>query len=161
MFNYLCECSPIETRRQIDYLSSTPVFKIAELLNSGQCVLKKGAISSLHHLGNLKTEFGPIGSLLPAAKSGERKFLVSEIVPMLRANRTIPDGGLLQSIETIMKTEAKNEVDFNITLLSLNGEIIIKDGNKRTIAYYENRKNFNRTTSNYEVYLVESASNST
>jgi len=161
MFNNLCKCSTDETQRQINHLSSTPVSGIAELLRSRRCVLKKGVVSSLQYLGSLKTEFGQIGPLVPAQKTGERKFLVSEIVPILRANRNIPDDGLLQRIEAVIKKEAKNEIEFNITLLLCNGEIIIKDGNKRTIAYYENRKNLNQTAINYEVYVVESAQNNT
>jgi hypothetical protein len=159
MFKNLCKCSPEETRRHITYLSSTPVSRIAELLRSRRCVLKKGVVSSLQYLGSLKTEFGQIGPLVPAQQIGERKFLVSEIVPILRANRDVPDGGLLESIEAVMGKVARNEVEFNITILLLNGEIIVKDGNKRTIAYYENRKNLNQTEIHYEVYVVEPAQN--
>ncbi len=159
MFENLCDCSPDETQQQINYLSSTPVSGIAEFIRSGCYVVKKGVISSLQLLGNLKTEFGSIDSLHPPQKIGERKFLVSEIVPILRANRDIEDGGLLQSIEAVMKNESKGGVEFNITILRLNGETIIKDGNKRTIAYYENRKNLNITAIHYDVYVVSPAQN--
>ena len=160
MFNNLCECSPEETQRQMDYLSSTPVSGIAQLLRSGRCVLKKGIVCSLQFLGNLKTEFGQIGLLTPGQRNGEEKFLVSEIVPMLRANPIVSDGGLLNKIEAIMEREAKNEIEFNITLMLWNGETIVKDGNKRTIAFFENRKNLNQAEVSYEVYLVVPAQNS-
>ena len=53
-----------------------------------------------------------------------------------------------------MDKEAKNEIEFNVTVFSLNGESIVKDGNKRTIAFFENRRQFNNAEINYEVYLV-------
>lgn len=53
-----------------------------------------------------------------------------------------------------MEKEAKNEIEFNVTVFSWNGESIVKDGNKRTIAFFENRKLLNDVEINYEVYLV-------
>jgi hypothetical protein len=160
MFDNLYHCGPEETQKQISYLSSTPVAGIANLLRSGQCILKKGFVRDLHHLGSLKTEFGQIGPLVPTQSNGENKFLVSEIVPMLRANRSVLDDGLLTKIESIMEKEMKNEIEFNITVLTWNGEAIVKDGNKRTIAFFENRRNLNQADINYEIYLVESTQSS-
>lgn len=120
----------------------------------------KGIVCSLQHLGGLKTEFGQIGRLVPEQGAGEKKFLVSEIVPLLRANPTVSDGGLLRRIEAIMDSEARNEIDFNITALQWNDEIILKDGNKRTIAFYENRKNSNQVEINYGIYFVMPRQNS-
>ena len=53
-----------------------------------------------------------------------------------------------------MDKEAKNEIEFNVTVFSCNGESIVKDGNKRTIAFFENRRRLNNAEINYEVYLV-------
>lgn len=154
MFSNLQDCDSVELTRQMNYLSATPVAGIVALLRDGRCLLKKGIVSTLSNLGTLKTEFGEIGSLVPPQRGGEHKFLVSEIVPLLRANRHIPDGDLLRKIESIMGKEARNEIEFNVTVFSRNGEAIVKDGNKRTIAFFENRRQRNNAEINYEVYLV-------
>jgi len=154
MFSNLRDCDSEELEQQMDYLSDTPVAGIVSLLRDGRCLLRKGVVSTLSNLGSLKTEFGKIGSLVPPQRSGEHKFLVSEIVPTLRANRNVPDGDLLRKIEAIMDKEAKNEIEFNVTVFSCNGESIVKDGNKRTIAFFENRRRLNNAEINYEVYLV-------
>lgn len=154
MFNTLKQCGPDETQRQIYYLSSTPVDAIADLLRCGQYTLKKGVVSDMQQLGSLKTEFGQIGSLIPSQSNGEHKFLVSEVVPLLRANRGVPDAGLLRKIEAIMEKETKHEIEYNITVFVWNGEYIVKDGNKRTIAFFENRRNMDDNEVHYEVYVV-------
>lgn len=161
MFANIRLCEPEEKQRQIDYLSTTPVAGIAELLRSGRCVLKKGTVSSLQILGKLKTEFGSIGPLVPSSKTGEAKFLVSEIVPVLRANPEVCDDGLLKNIQAIIEKEAKNEIEFNNTVLLLSNEPILKDGNKRTISFFENRKHSNQDKISYEMFLVEPAQNGT
>lgn len=151
----IIECEPEEIASQISYLDSTPVSGIAQLLRSGKCILSKGFITSLQALGFLKTEFGQIGTLIPSSITGQKKFIVSEIVPVLRANPGAKDDGLLRTIEALIEKEANDEVDFNVTLFKMNEEYIIKDGNKRTVSFYENRRHLKQDKIRYEVYLVK------
>ena len=155
VFNGIRKCGEEETQNQIEFLSNTPVAQLAELLREGKCILKKALICSLQQLGGLKTEFGQIGPLVPSARSGAIKFRVSELVPTLRSNLHVADNGLLERIEAIMEKEAENAIPFNITVLLLNGEAIVKDGNKRTIAFFENRREQNIDEIHYEVFLIQ------
>ena len=154
MIQNIEKCSEIEIEHQAKYLLDTPVSGIVQYLKNGELKLSKGKVDSLHLVGNLKTEFGEIGSIVPSAKKGEIKFVVSELVPALRNNPNVNDGGLLEAIEAIAEKEKKNEIEFNVTVLMLRGEPIVKDGNKRTVAFYENRKSNLDQKICYPVYVV-------
>ncbi|MES9838687.1 MAG: hypothetical protein AB2653_09440 [Candidatus Thiodiazotropha endolucinida] len=157
MIHDIEDCVPEEVQYQITYLAKTPVRGIASLLLSGRCTLKKGVIRSLKYLGGLKTEFGEIGPLIPSAKEGEKKFLVSEIVPILKANPEVEDNGLLVAIEDFMAKDKRGEVTYNnITIFDIGQEYIIKDGDKRSIAFYENNKTHNSDIVDYPVFVVSS-----
>jgi hypothetical protein len=156
MIHDIKECVSKEVQSQIAYLAQTPVRGIASLLRSGQCMLSKGVIRSLNYLGELKTEFGQIGPLIPSAEEGEKKFRVSEIVPILKANPKVQDNGLLVAIEEFMAKDKRGEVSYNVTIFDTGSEYIIKDGDKRSIAFYENNKTFNSDIIDYPVFVVSS-----
>ncbi len=105
MIDDIKECSKREIQDQIAYLERTPVRSIADLLRNGRCTLRKGVIRSLNALGNLKTEFGAIDSLIPSATEGEKKFRVAEVVPTLRSNPNVNDGCLLCKIEDFIEKD--------------------------------------------------------
>ncbi len=132
----------------------TPVKQLAEYLRNGQLKLSKGKVNSLYYLGNLKTEFGVIGDIVPKTSEGEVKFTVSELVPALRNNPDVNDDGLLNKIEAIIEKEKNNEIEFNVTVLSLKNELVLKDGNKRTVVFYENRRTNLGQVINYPVYVL-------
>jgi hypothetical protein len=157
MIEDLKHCSEREVNKQISYLSRTPVRGIAALLGNGQCNLKRGTIRSLRYLGNLKTEFGEIDRLIPPTTDGEKKFRVSEVVSTLIANPDVNDDGLLLFIESFIKKDRKGEVEYNVTIFDYDSEFIIKDGNKRLIAFYENRKNSGNDIIEFPVYVVSPA----
>jgi hypothetical protein len=150
-------CSADELADQIRYLEATPVSGIAMRLQRGQCRLSKGVVRSIADLGALKTEFGQIGRLIPGADQGEKKFLVSEIVPLLLANRGVDDD-LLAKINVFLQRDER-EIKYNVTVVRVNKDLIIKDGNKRSIAFYERRKSLTAQVS-YPVFLVEFVSSS-
>lgn len=150
-------CVKEEVRNQIAYLALTPVASIAGLLRDGRCVLKKGVIRSLSYLAGIKTEFGEIGPLVPKAREGEKKFLVSEIVPMLRANPEVEDNGLLAAIERFMVKGRLGDVTYNVTIFDFGSEYIIKDGDKRTISFYENNRSAGSDSIEYPVFVVSSS----
>ncbi len=137
MLKNIRACSSAEALAQMEYLRATPVSCLVKLVEQNHLVLFRASIESLTDLGKLKTEFGVIGRLHPSVTSGCKKFLVSEIVPTLRANPDVNDDGLLQRIERIVELEDIGAVEYNTTILDGGLELVIKDGNKRTIAYFE------------------------
>lgn len=132
-------CSPAEISTQIAYLEATPVAAIATQLCRGTLCLYKGIIQSLDALGTLKTEFGTIGTETAPPMDGERKFRICQVLPLLRANAGL-DNLMLQKIEEFMQKDARGDVEYNVTVLKSETDLIVKDGNKRTIAFYERRK---------------------
>lgn len=153
MIEDLRVCSEKELREQIVYLEHTPVRGIADLLIEKQCSLNKGVVRSLKYLGNLKTEFGEIGTLIPNTTEDEKKFRVSEVMPILRANPKI-DYDLLDAIETLIQQDRAGNIVYNVTVFGVGNEYIVKDGDKRTIAFYENRKSSESDVIKYPVYVV-------
>ncbi len=149
-------CSADELQRQIAYLCKTPVRKIAKCLWGRQCTLKKGIVRSLKALGNLKTEFGKIGSSFPKGTDGEQKFRVSEVMPLLRSKREC-DAQLQNKIEAFIAKDGRGEVEYNVTVFCSGNDPIIKDGNKRTIAFYERRKELSNDVIEFRVYVVQPA----
>lgn len=157
MISDLRDCTEQELQAQINYLEGTPVRGIAELLRTGQCVLKRGSVPTFTHLGALKTEFGQIGPLVPNATDGETKFRVAELVPLLRNNSGVDDG-LLQKIDAFVEKDKRGEVDYNVTIFDHGNDLVIKDGNKRTVAFFERRKGSSNDAIAFPVFVVQQAS---
>lgn len=145
-------CSVIEILRQATYLEATPVRDIAWKLRVGQVSLSRGIVRSLVDLGALKTEFGQIGPLPAPARTGASKFLVSEVLPLLTENPGADDV-LLAKIQYLIGKDARGAVDFNTTVLRLGTDLIVKDGNKRAIAFYERRRG-SRDAVEFSVFVV-------
>lgn len=150
----LRDCTEQELQAQIKYLEETPVRGIAQLLRSGRCVLKRGSVPTLTQLGALKTEFGQIGPLVPAATHGEMKFRVAELVPLLRNNPGVDDG-LLTKIEAFVEKDERGEVEYNVTIFDHGNDLVIKDGNKRTAAFFERRKGSSNDAIAFPVFVVQ------
>jgi hypothetical protein len=137
MIEEIPPCSPSELGAQIAYLASTPVAGIAQLRESGQCRLRKGVVRSLAVLGSLKTECGRLGTIPPPPTSGEQKVRVAQVLPALRQ---LPDGGdLLSRIEGFLQMN-ETDIEYHVTVMRLGTDLIVKDGNARTIAFSERRK---------------------
>jgi hypothetical protein len=146
------DCSPAEVQAQIAYLDGTPVRGIAHLLRKGRCRLRKGVVRSLAFLKSLKTEFGKLGPHEPAVEQGEPKFRVAEVLPLLRGD---PDSGgeLLTAVEAILAKDER-DIEYNVTVMRIGADLIVKDGNKRTIAFCERSKDAGDQIE-YPVFLVE------
>jgi hypothetical protein len=153
MFEKRKTCSRDETAAQIRYLSATPVKGIAELLKAGHCRLCRGNVTSLATLGALKTEFGQIGSHVCSRSEGQEKFLVGEVLPLLREDPNA-DPAMLASIEAFIVSHNQGRVEYNITLFQIGSEFIVKDGNKRTIAYHALQQG-GKDRIVYPVFIVE------
>lgn len=153
MIDDIQRCNAGDLESMIRYLAASPVFSIAALLREGRLTLKRGVIRSVGDLGMLKTEFGNLGKLVPSQRAGEPKFLVSEVLPSLRRNPGADDG-LLDAILGFMGSDERGQVEYVVTVFRAGTDLIVKDGNKRTIAYFERRRG-NLKAIDYPVFIVE------
>ncbi len=87
------------------------------MIDSGHLSVWRGIVARMEDLGRLRTEFGEIGRLRPRLG----KFLVSELVPTLRANRDVQDDHLLLKIESLIEPVQEGIVQMNVTILRLAG----------------------------------------
>lgn len=149
-------CGIQETQNHIRYLEQTPVRELADLLRSKHYVLKKGNITSLNYLGSLKTEFGELGGIKSMKVFDRNKFLVSEVMTILRRS-DCSDKISLQSIEYFTKIDGENKLELKITIFNDGTDYIIKDGNKRAVAFYERRININKNNIIFPIYLIDFA----
>jgi len=154
MITDLRDCTEQELQAQINYLEGTPVRGIVQLLRTGRCVLKRGSVPTLTELGALKTEFGQMGPLVPNATHGETKFRVAELVPLLRGNPGVDDG-LLTKIDAFVEKDKRGEVEYNVTIFDHGNDLVIKDGNKRTVAFFERRKGSCNDVIAFPVFVVQ------
>ncbi len=136
MLSGLRACSPEEVVAQARYLFDTPVWSLACDLRNGARVLWRAAISSHRDLGSLPTIFGDIGGHRPAPGSGRATFTVSEILPLLLCHHAA-DLTMLRAIEELMAADAAGRVEYNATILRSKDALMLVDGNKRTVAFYE------------------------
>ena len=146
-------CKPEDVAAQVRYLEATPVRRIAELLKAGRCRLSRGNVTSLGALGALKTEFGQIGPYVCSEGDRQAKFSVGEVLPLLGRD-TSADPTMLASIEALIVAHREGRVEYNITLFLIGGAVIIKDGNKRTIAYHAAQQG-SEARIVYPVFIVE------
>jgi hypothetical protein len=150
MIAHLVECSEEEVRAQSAYSAATPVAQLSSMIHSGQLIVWRGTIAKMDDLGRLKTEFGEIGRLRPPLG----KFLVSELLPTLRANRDVPDDHLLLKIESLIEPVLKGAIEMNVSILEIGAELVIMDGNKRAIAFHEGRRSSASSPIAFEVFLL-------
>ena len=157
MITDLLNCTEQELQAQIAYLEGTPVSGIAQRLRTRQYILKKGSVLTLTQLGALKTEFGKIGPLVSNATDGEKKFCVAELLPILRNNPGVDDG-LLTKIDAFVEKDMRGEIEYNVTILDQGNDLVIKDGNKRTVAFFERRKGASNDAIVFPVFVVQRGS---
>lgn len=130
-------CSAEEKQHLIQYLKQTPVACVADKIAAG-ALLSKGEIQSRAVLGSLTTIFGNLGGLLATRRHGKERFLVREVLPVLRDPRCT-DKGALRKVECYMELDAANRLEIKITICEVGGGRMIVDGNKRASAIYERR----------------------
>jgi hypothetical protein len=153
LFNDREICKPEEVAAQVRYLEATPVRGIAELLKTHRCRLDRANVTSVAALGALKTEFGQLGPYVCSETDRQDKFSVAEGLPLLRRDPDA-DPAMLASIERLIVAHREGRVEYNITLLQNGDSVIIKDGNKRTIAYHAEQQGADDRIV-YPVFVVE------
>jgi hypothetical protein len=92
--------------------------------------------------------------LKPPPDCGRVTFTVSEVLPLLRGRRSA-DPGMLHSIEAFMGGDAAGTVEYNVTILRSRDKLMLVDGNKRTIAFYERRRG-GEDMIEYPIFVIES-----
>ncbi len=147
-------CNTQATQNHIRYLERTPVKKLVNLLRFGGYTLKKGNIVSLKYLGSLKTEFGELGGIKSLEVFGRNKFLVKEVMTILKSPNC-SDSESLSSIEYFMKRDETGKLEYKITIFRENTDYIIKDGNKSAVAFYERRKKIIGNNIFFPVYFID------
>jgi len=73
---------------------------------------------------------------------------------LLRSNPHTDDK-LMQTIEAFVEADKRGEVKYNVTIFNYGNDLVIKDGNKRAIAFYERRKESASDDIEFLVYIVE------
>jgi len=141
----------LEKEQHLKYLLEQPVRGVVLMVNSGNYELKKGIVNSLDNLGNIKTEFGELGGIV----SERDKFLVCQVVSILE-NPICEDKKSLESIRYFQEQDKLNNLSILTTIfVEESGELRVIDGNKRTIAFYENRKDSIVDEIVLPVYFIE------
>jgi hypothetical protein len=148
----LAECTPEQVTAQARYLANTPVSNIAELVASGQARLWSAKIQSLLELGAIETIFGNVGTLKPPGAA--RRFRVSEVRDVLEKHG-LADPRMRADIDSFMASDAEGQVDYNVTIVRSAGELVIVDGNKRTIAFFERRRNAGSDRIDFPAFVVD------
>jgi len=130
-------CSADERQNLIQYLKQTPVAWVADKIVRG-ALLSKGEIQSRAVLGSLTTIFSNLGGVLATQRHGKEKFLVREVLPVLRDPRC-NDKDALRKVECYMELDAANRLEIKITICEVGDNCMIVDGNIRASAIYERR----------------------
>ena len=61
----------------------------------------------------------------------------------------------LRSIEYFIKKDEEGELEFKPTIYHENNDYVIKDGNTRSVAFYERRKKSNVDDISLPIYLID------
>jgi hypothetical protein len=144
-------CSSDEIRAQAEYLAATPVSTIADALRSGQARLSTATFRSLADLGSLETIFGTLGQFRPPA--GQHRFKVSQILPCLKASDDA-DPKMRADITGFMASDANGAVEYNVTLVRSQAGLVLADGNKRSVAFFERRRG-SEAPIDFKVFVVD------
>ncbi|HLQ33696.1 MAG TPA: hypothetical protein VK457_13500 [Chloroflexota bacterium] len=139
MISEVRECWPEEVRSHLLYLLYTPVCQYACSITRGGYGLRRAVINSISYLGSLPTIFQNLGTADASTIVGHSPFLVKDVMPVLQGSNH-PDDSALLSIQQFMAMEAEGTLDLIVTLLKSDAGYVILDGNKRVVAFYEQRK---------------------
>ncbi len=134
MIEDLIKATSEELNAQVEFLASTPVYWLAQLLRDGRLRLMKGRITSTKALGEQMTIFGDLGGILAPEEVGLDKYLVKQVRAVLM-NESCKDVKSRQRFHTLVAELTADSLKPNITLLR-DGRDIIYDGNKTAAAYH-------------------------
>jgi hypothetical protein len=144
-------CSETEKEKLKLYLYDTPVCWLVRYIENGAEILK-GELESTETLGQIRTIWSTLGHI----NKSPDKFLVREVLTTLH-KYDCGDIKTLQLIQEYKSLIAENKLEIIITLLKQNDDIIICDGNKRAVAYYEYLIEKERNKMTLPVYIVNNS----
>ena len=130
-------CSPEEIEWLRAYLAENakPVWLYVCGLIREDPRITKGGVSGTKEIGELKTVWSTLGNI-----PNSRKFFVREVIHILQDRQNENHNKAeehLQKIEDYMKLLDKGELQLIITLEESKNDLMILDGNTRTVAYFE------------------------
>jgi hypothetical protein len=150
-------CSPAEALEHMRYLQGTPVRWAVDCLRSGRAVLKKGTITSLTALGNMRTILADFGGIpLPPEQD---RTLVRQIYPWSQR----PDfGGPRREVDRASLAEFMQwdengslEPHIKATITLHRGRYALIDGNKRAAVFHANRERNGTDDIGLPVHIVD------
>jgi hypothetical protein len=145
-------CSFIEINNLKDYLATTPVGWLNELIDN-HATVSKGRIESLLEVGKTRTIWGDLGGIQSKNEYGSEKFLVGQIIPVLK-KPLCSDRTTLNKILEYIQLFADNKLELKITLLEVNNQFTICDGNTRVVACFEYWSKCGINDVNLPVYVI-------
>ncbi len=125
------ECSELEIKDIVNYLSKTPVRFFAEKNNDFRWF--KVEVECPEDLQDLKTWWGELNGLKKNEQNDEEKFGLVEVADMINSN-SLPDKELKAKILEYRELLKNNELEVKITLFENGLDVLIADGNKRAVA---------------------------
>ncbi len=146
-----CSLAEIDCLRT--YLSQTPVHRLVKVIDKGARV-SRGEIKPLSQIGRLRTMWGELDGIYRNGKDDSEKFLVKEIMPALR-DPQCHDAQRLCLIEGFKRRLlTNNKLELKITLFEEEDNIIMCDGNSRTVAYFEYGLETRQSNLSLPVYII-------
>lgn len=150
MIKDVVACTPEEKRRLSEHLETSNVYYYAPHVKDGRIPAFTGFIKSLSDLGSLPSFFHKRdwGVDEPCT------FLVGEVAPLMMGPRC-PDPTFMPKVREFMDTIESGKMEFIVTIEKKNNCLMVVDGNKRTIAYFELMKQMGKENINYQIYLLQ------
>ncbi len=153
MIKDIVVCSPEERHWLSVYLKNSNALNFARRILEGNVSVHKGFIRSLYDLSSLHSAFGK----QDWGMDEPGKFLISEVYPLM-VSPSCPDVSFLAKVQEYMGKIKSNQMEFVITILKRGRHLMVVDGNKRTIAYFEIIKQVENKIINYPVFLLQRGS---
>jgi len=129
-------CTNEEITELQHYLKGTPVFNLTNYFEKNHTLVYKGVIESNIDLGKTKTIWSNLGGVLSKSEYSSDKFLVKQVCSTLK-NPNCKDKGTLVKIKEYTQLLVNKKLEMKVTLLETNNQLIICDGNKRAVAWFE------------------------
>jgi hypothetical protein len=146
-------CSLEERGSHIKYLTKTPVYDFLKP-HFKNCVISTGKIESCNNVGKTKTIWHDLGGILSEREYGTSTFLVEQVIPVLKKPQCNDKNENLKKIKEYIQFIPDPNFEIKITLLENNNQILICDGNKRAVAWYEHFSKCGINNVNLPVYII-------
>jgi hypothetical protein len=134
-------------------LASNVPWVVTRVIERGAAV-QKAEVAPLSEVGNLRTIFVNLKSVRSQAEYGEKTFLVSQVMGVLRCPE-VPDLAMLNRVSSFIRQLEGRLFRRTVTLLETDGDFYIVDGNKSAVASFEHASLIGDTGFRLPVYVVK------